>query len=1254
MKSICRFNALILIISILINAFANNILKAQPVDTVQAKQVAKNFFADRLSRSKQMKLKAISAQNLEMFLIHEENEIISNTGNLKNSSHILPVYYIFNVRDKIKTKDKNGFVIVSADQRIPAILGYSFTGEFPENDMPPALKDWMNHYKEQIIYIIQNNIEPGPEIIDKWQKFSSTVELKSAEQLSEVAPLLTTLWSQYGYYNNLCPADISCVGALNRHVPAGCVAVAMAQIMKYWNYPASNNPIPGYTSDNYGWQPDISVTTYDWSSMFDAVDFGSTPSPGSAEINAVSTLIYHCGVAVQMKYGPAGSGANSPVNAFKNYFKYSPDILEIDKSDFSDSEWEDKIRNELENSRPVYYSGYANEMYGGGHAFVCDGYQNENYFHFNFGLSLRGLGNGYFYLNDLTPGSHNYNFKQWATVSISPSSPLVDTDGNYYDVVEIGSQVWMAENLKTTKYNDGTPIANVTGDNAWMNLSTDAYCWYNNDAATYKNTYGALYNWYAVSTGHLCPTGWHVPWSFDWIILENYLIANGYNYDGSTTSGNNYAKALASTTLWEYSEYTGAVGNTDYPSKRNVTGFTAVPSGYRSRIGPFGYVGMVTSWWSSSRYNADYPGERGMAYTTPNLNWGGDGEQTGKPVRCLRDATKVIIPVDAGAFVFGYISNETPGEEQWYKFLTGAAGTYAIQTYGSTDTYMVLYNSDRTTVIAEDNDGAGSGHNAKIAQNLNADNWYYVKISGYNHSTGSYSIRVNVLPADPIPNHVTATYNGLTQTADASVPPGISIVWYDAASGGTQTTQPHGINYGCYSAYAEAVNEATGCTSALRTQVTLTINPAPLTIKANDSEKYCGQMNPVFSVIYNGFVNGENESVLSGTLSFSSNANEDIGIGTYSIDASGLTSDNYAITFMPGILTIKDVSVDVSESSKPVPVGSFSITLSAKVSNASLISVPGVKVWFSVENGNNQITISEAVFTDGSGIANLTLIGLTSVVDVFKVTAIAGSGCGNAATSIAYLAIYDPNGGFVTGGGWINSPSGAYHADPALTGKANFEFVSKYKKGSNVPDGNTKFKFPAGNLNFNSSSYDLGSLVIGEFKAIYKGTGTINGTGSYRFMVSAVDGDVSGGDGYDMFRIKIWNKTDNSIVYDNNPGRDENDVPLTTLDGGSIVLHKANGKKSNLFQTPEFGLNVYPNPFTDNIYFELQLMTDSKVLLEIVDIKGSKIATVFDDLVVAYDLYRFEYAPENLYRGLLSYRLIVDGQQMFSGILIHK
>ena len=157
------------------------------------------------------------------------------------------------------------------------------------------------------------------------------------------------------------------------------------------------------------------------------------------------------------------------------------------------------------------------------------------------------------------------------------------------------------------------------------------------------------------------------------------------------------------------------------------------------------------------------------------------------------------------------------------------------------------------------------------------------------------------------------------------------------------------------------------------------------------------------------------------------------------------------------------------------------------------------------------------------------------------------------------LAVYDPTAGFVTGGGWIDSPEGAYAANPSLTGKAIFGFVSKYKKGATVPTGNTEFQFKAGDLNFHSESYDW--LVIAGHKAMYKGTGTINGMGEYKFMLSAIDADINDNDSFDAdrFRIKIWDK-DNSdtIVYDNNLGDADDADPTTAIVGGSIVIHKAN------------------------------------------------------------------------------------------------
>jgi len=155
-----------------------------------------------------------------------------------------------------------------------------------------------------------------------------------------------------------------------------------------------------------------------------------------------------------------------------------------------------------------------------------------------------------------------------------------------------------------------------------------------------------------------------------------------------------------------------------------------------------------------------------------------------------------------------------------------------------------------------------------------------------------------------------------------------------------------------------------------------------------------------------------------------------------------------------------------------------------------------------------------------------------------------------------YAVVYDPSEGFVTGGGWINSPEGAYLPDPTLTGKANFGFVSKYKKGQSTPTGNTEFQFHAASLNFHSGSYDW--LVIANHKAIFKGVGTINGVGSYGFILSAIDADLTpDNNDNDMFRIKIWDKNnDNEVIYDNQLDDDENADPTTEIAAGQIVIHK--------------------------------------------------------------------------------------------------
>ncbi|MBI2927622.1 MAG: HYR domain-containing protein, partial [Verrucomicrobia bacterium] len=196
--------------------------------------------------------------------------------------------------------------------------------------------------------------------------------------------------------------------------------------------------------------------------------------------------------------------------------------------------------------------------------------------------------------------------------------------------------------------------------------------------------------------------------------------------------------------------------------------------------------------------------------------------------------------------------------------------------------------------------------------------------------------------------------------------------------------------------------------------------------------------------------------------------------------------------------------------------------------------------------------------TPGSatGICTFTAAGVYTV----KLTLNDSCGASGTATQIdgmdLLVVVYDPSAGFVTGGGWINSPAGAYVADPTLTGKANFGFVSKYQKGADVPTGNTEFQFKAGNLNFSSTVYQW--LVVSGAKAQYKGEGTINGAGDYGFLLTATDGQVSGGGGIDKFRIKIWDKASGAIVYDNVVGAsdDIDSANPQALGGGSIVIHK--------------------------------------------------------------------------------------------------
>jgi uncharacterized protein (TIGR02145 family) len=196
---------------------------------------------------------------------------------------------------------------------------------------------------------------------------------------------------------------------------------------------------------------------------------------------------------------------------------------------------------------------------------------------------------------------------------------MTDPDGNVYTSVTIGTQVWMVENLKTTKYKDGTAIPLVTDNSLWAGLTTPAYCWFNNYEATYKSTYGAIYNWYTANSGKLCPAGWHVPKDNEWMILSDYL-GGGYVAGG---------KLKESGTAHWISPNTGAT---------NQTGFTGIPTELRAYNGEFYHqVGELSYWWSTTEYDVETAYLRELSCAYSDLFSSNLSKNTGIAVRCVKD-----------------------------------------------------------------------------------------------------------------------------------------------------------------------------------------------------------------------------------------------------------------------------------------------------------------------------------------------------------------------------------------------------------------------------------------------------------------------------------------------------------------------------------------------------------------------------------------------------------------------------------------
>ena len=394
------------ILFISVSVFGNHI------DVNTAKTVGKTFLDKDVPNS--------PAGGFEML------QLVYSGGSSQTSNGSDSEFYIFNAGSSC-------FVIVSGNDDVLPILGYSTSSAFDPQNIPHNFAKWLENYKAQVRYATENQISATQEINRQWQALEHSESIEQNRSSESVNPLLQTTWNQAPYYNAMCPG-----GSVT-----GCVATAMAQVMKYWDYPATGSGFHSYNNANYGTlSANFGSTNYDWTSM---------PNNVSSPNAAVATLMYQVGVSVDMQYSPQESNAylissGSPVTncaeyALKTYFGYSPNLQGVQRSAYTDSQWINLVETELNAQRPVLYAGFGT---GGGHCFVADGYDNNNFIHMNWGWG--GQDNGYFQVDALNPGSlgigggdGGFNNGQQAIIGIQPPAGNQTYNLSLYDYINLSA-----------------------------------------------------------------------------------------------------------------------------------------------------------------------------------------------------------------------------------------------------------------------------------------------------------------------------------------------------------------------------------------------------------------------------------------------------------------------------------------------------------------------------------------------------------------------------------------------------------------------------------------------------------------------------------------------------------------------------------------------------------------------------------------------------------------------------------------------
>ncbi len=363
-------------------------LNARPIDVARAKAIGQKFVQANFNSN-------LRSNDLQLVY----------TG---MSTRGEACFYAFNAGD-------GGFVIISADDRFRPIVGYSDRGPFETENMSPELAFYLDK-------IIEARTSGNAVLFDdteqEWQSVATTGNMLSRNGGRGVDFICTTLWNQDSPYNYYAPEAGNGPGG---RCYAGCVATAMSQVMKYWDHPAQGSGSHSYYCQGYGMQSaDFGEAVYDWEHMPDRLSGAS-----QQEIEAVALLMYHCGVAVEMQFSPTGSGANSwdVPYAIERYFSYSSHANLEMRDMYTLKDWQDMLKESFDIGWPVYYSGFSNS---GGHAFVCDGYDDSDLFHFNWGWG--GSSDGWFVIDEIDYSGWAQAIFNYVPSDVYEYMPLEPTD----------------------------------------------------------------------------------------------------------------------------------------------------------------------------------------------------------------------------------------------------------------------------------------------------------------------------------------------------------------------------------------------------------------------------------------------------------------------------------------------------------------------------------------------------------------------------------------------------------------------------------------------------------------------------------------------------------------------------------------------------------------------------------------------------------------------------------------------------------